>query len=92
LVWNAWPWINQAILDTKNFNNFQKSLISISTFFLDFKYKINIQDVIKHKLEALMEYKTQITKYNDISDWPTLYDIYNGDFLKCFFNGYEIFS
>ena len=90
--WLHWPWIrlprgpNLKILDF-----FKKSLTSFLNFFKEFGYSFYIGDVLKLKRTAINKYHSQTTRLIPDPRWWTLSDISNGDWLKCFFQDYEIY-
>ena len=65
-----------------------KFMLSI---FRDFRYCVNISDVISTKKYALNQHKSQVEKMVGSDSWPILGDVSNGEWLKCSFHKYEIF-
>ena len=92
--WFHWPWV-----ELFNRKEPLKSIIIKNTFaykfglslLQDFRCSVYIGDILQHKLAALSEHKSQMTRLLPESDWATLSDVSNGDFLKCFFQEHEIF-
>jgi LmbE family N-acetylglucosaminyl deacetylase len=68
------------------------SLISGLNLLKDFRCSIYIGDVLHLKRSALDQYRSQMTRLIADPRWQTLGDVSNGEFLKCFFQEYEIFS
>ncbi len=91
--WMQWPWINNARL----FRRKMLVLNSINNAFglrmlRDFNCWINISDVLDVKRKALAQHESQNQRLLNNRNWQILSDVANGQFLDCFFSGFEIFS
>jgi LmbE family N-acetylglucosaminyl deacetylase len=92
--WHHWPWVNIPIqLRRKTLAVMRNSFYAGLGLRLlrDFRYAVYIGDVIELKRTALEEHKSQMSRLIPHPDWATLGDVSNGQFLKCFFQEYEIF-
>ena len=91
--WNNWPWINNSEKSLKlNIKKILKGGLSCLVMIRDFRYGFYIKDIIKQKKEALDFHESQMKRISSDPEWLTLSDLGNGDFIKCFFNDYEIFK
>jgi len=91
--WCNWPWTNlrPTYSSMKIFSALKQVLLSGSSALRDFRYAVSIEEVLEIKRAALDQYKSQMTRLIPDPRWKTLGDVSNGDFLKCFFQEYEIF-
>ena len=92
-----WLWYRQPCLPMINspkkiFSSLKQNIVSLFNLLKDFRSSVYIGDVLKCKHEALDQYKSQMSRFVPDSNWQTLADISNGQFLKCFFQDYEVFS
>jgi LmbE family N-acetylglucosaminyl deacetylase len=69
----------------------KQDLISRLSMLKDFRCSVYIGDILKLKNAALNQHKSQMTQLNLDPEWKTLRDVANGEFLKCFFQNYELF-
>ena len=69
----------------------KSSITSRKILLRDCRYSVYIGDVLQLKHAALDQYRSQMTRLIPDPRWTTLGDISNGEFLKCFFQQYEIF-
>jgi LmbE family N-acetylglucosaminyl deacetylase len=95
-LWNDLPWISMPIVRTRitpqnATGTFKNSLLSSLSFLKDFRCSSYIGDVLPLKLSALDQYKSQMTRLIPDTRWPTIGDVSDGEFLKCFIQEYEIF-
>ena len=93
-----WMWYHQLFLSAlmsnpkKIFDSLKNRLVSGLNLLKDFRSSVYIGDVLKRKRRTLDLYKSQMSRLVPDSSWQTLADVSNGQFLKCFFQNYEIFS
>jgi LmbE family N-acetylglucosaminyl deacetylase len=91
--WCHWPWAKIPLprrrLIFRHIKNhgFHRGLYSLR----DFNYAVFIGDLLEQKRHALEQHKSQMTRLIPDSRWRTLADVSNGEFLKCFFQEYEMF-
>lgn len=92
--WNRWPWVSQEItLDRSGFHRLFRSLWRCfgRREFADFGSKVFVRDVLEQKMDALSRHRSQMTVLMPGSGWPTLGEVSGGEFLRCFFQEYEVF-
>uniref|UniRef100_B8HV69 LmbE family protein n=1 Tax=Cyanothece sp. (strain PCC 7425 / ATCC 29141) TaxID=395961 RepID=B8HV69_CYAP4 len=58
---------------------------------MQFRCAVYIGDCLEQKRAALKEHKTQMEQLFPGTEWQTLADVANGEFLACFFREYELF-
>lgn len=92
--WNRWPWVptkygsaGDGVRDIARdlWNFFARRR------FREFRTGICIKDVLERKWEALAQHRTQTTVLVPGTAWPTIAEIADGEFLRCFFQEYEVF-
>jgi LmbE family N-acetylglucosaminyl deacetylase len=91
--WCHWPWIVNVPISNlwKEMDALKKSLVSGLSLLKDFRCSVYIEDVLALKRVALDQHKSQMTRLIPDPRWSTLNDAWNGEFLECFFQKYEIF-
>lgn len=92
-----WLWYRQpfsTIIDSpkKVVAYLKQNIVSRLNLLKDFRCSVYVGDVLKNKRDALNQYKSQMSKLVPDPGWQTLADVSNGQFLRCFFQEYEIFS
>jgi LmbE family N-acetylglucosaminyl deacetylase len=90
--WNHWPWTNPLSLIRAD----SRRKLLLNTFYAgvgltDFNCFVGIADVIDLKREALNQYRSQMSQLIPNVNWITLNDVSNGEWLACFFQGFELF-
>ena len=92
--WNQWPWVPFHIRCNREsgrmlwrmlFSGFGLRLL------LECRSGIFVGDLLEKKKHALNQYRSQMTVLIPGTAWPTLRDVSDGEFLKCFFQEFEIF-
>ena len=92
-MWYHQPFLSELRSDTKKiFSSLKSRIVSGLNLLKDFRSSVYIGDVLQIKRAALNHYKSQMSRLIPDSDWQTLGDLSNGQFLECFFQVYEIFS
>jgi LmbE family N-acetylglucosaminyl deacetylase len=90
--WRHWPW-------TSFVGNRQEKLDVLSSTWKaqfglklarEFRYAIDISDVLETKKKALNCYHSQMVRLT-CDRWPILADVSNGEFLECFLQNREFF-
>lgn len=87
-LWRHWPWVR---LEPGRGVTWRSSLIRGYRLLRDFRWRVEIGDLLGLKRAALDRYGSQMTRLVPGPDWPTLGDVSDGEFLECFFQGREIF-
>ena len=91
--WRQLPWTSLGNSRQEILAVLKKSLnsglgLSLLT---NFKCSVQVKDVLELKRAALEQHKSQMTQLIPNSNWLTLADVANGEFLACFFQDYEFF-
>jgi LmbE family N-acetylglucosaminyl deacetylase len=90
--WNHWPWVSQSMPKPSKILRLLKRNFVISLSLLrDIRCSIYIGDVLELKRTALNQHKSQVTRFIPNSNWKTLHDVANGEWLECFFQDHEVF-
>lgn len=93
-LWNQWPWTGLELGPNRD------SLKAIwhvirsgfgSQIFKEFDSAVHVREVLDIKREALAQHRSQMVELIPGVGWPTLGGVAQGDFLKCFFQDFEIF-
>jgi LmbE family N-acetylglucosaminyl deacetylase len=91
-MWYGLFWISMPFdYSKKILTSLNQNLFSGLSMLKDFRCSLYIGDVLELKNAALNQHRSQMTRLNLDPRWKTLEDIANGEFLKCFFQEYEIF-
>ena len=91
--WNNWPWtFDQQKNPIYSLKYVWKGMMSFFFMIKEFKYGLYVLDVMHIKKEALYLHESQTKKLKISPEWPILSDVSNVEFLKCFFQKYEIFK
>jgi hypothetical protein len=56
-----------------------------------FRHGVFVADQLEKKRQALAQHRSQMMILRPGTAWPTLSDVSEGEFLKCFFQDFEIF-
>jgi LmbE family N-acetylglucosaminyl deacetylase len=91
--WRQLPWTSLGNSRQEIVTVLKKSLnsglgLSLLT---NFRCSVDVKDVLELKRTALAQHKSQMTQLIPNSNWLTLADVSNGEFLACFFQDYEFF-
>lgn len=92
--WNQWPWVPMKLnYDRNSARELLKVLWDclILRRFKEFRSGVFVMDVLEKKRQALDQHRSQMTVLESGTSWPTLADISDGEFLRCFFQEYEVF-
>jgi hypothetical protein len=69
----------------------KEGFLSSLSMLKDFRFSVDIEEVLEVKRAALDQYKSQMTRLIPDPRWQTLPELSNGEFLACFFQPREIF-
>jgi LmbE family N-acetylglucosaminyl deacetylase len=92
--WNQWPWVPQDVkFDREGMTECLRALWTCFGLrrFVEFRTGVFVGDVLGRKMQALAQHRSQMTVMVSGTGWPTLADISAGEFLRCFFQEYEVF-
>jgi len=91
-LWDSWPWVpiaGQGL--ARKFRFMLRSARSSLALFLRFHCSVDIRSVLDLKRAALSCHRSQMTRLVADPRWKTLPQMGDGEFLECFFGGYETF-
>jgi LmbE family N-acetylglucosaminyl deacetylase len=91
-LWNGWPW-------TRDNGWFQEGLVhgalrllrDVAEIAVACRTRVDVGAVLDRKRAALAVYKSQLERLNGDSRWPVLGDVAEGEFLRRFETGVELF-
>lgn len=92
--WRQWPWTS-LMGRPREMLSFLKNTCKTgfgTVFLQEFRWVVDIEPVLDQKRQALEQHRSQMQRLLLDSEWATLADISNGEFLECFFQNYEFFS
>jgi len=92
--WNRWPWVPMELnFDRDSAREALKALWDCLGLrrFEEFRSGVFVGDTLEKKRQALDQHRSQMTVLMNGTNWPTLADISGGEFLRCFFQEYEVF-
>jgi len=92
--WRQWPWVSVPLaVRRETFATLKSSIVAGLGLRLlwDFRCSVCVEDVLELKRVALNQHESQMTRLIPDSDWATLDDVWNGEFLLCLFQDREIF-
>lgn len=89
-LWNTWPWSSTrpSLRSLLRAPSLARDIVQIA---FGCTSRVDIRSVRNRKLDALAQYKSQMTRPPDVPNWPILADVSNGSFLACFAGDEEIF-
>ena len=93
-LWNQWPWVPLKLeLKRDTARTLWRTLRSGLGLrvFEGFETAVFVGDVLPKKRQALDQHRSQMTQLLPEVGWPILSDVSDGEFLKCFFQDFEIF-
>ncbi len=92
-IWffNHWPWTPFEGNAKKFVSSLNQNLNYSWRFLQEFKCSVYIGDVLEQKRAALEQHKSQMLQLMPNPKWHTLGEVAQGNFLKCFFQNYELF-
>jgi len=88
--WQQWPFVSSP---SERYRRLIKgAILSAMRYFRDFRWRVSITKQLADKRAALEQYRSQMTRMNSDPSWPVLSDVSCGEFLRCFFQDYELFT
>jgi LmbE family N-acetylglucosaminyl deacetylase len=91
-LWNSWPWTQGgARYATGIVRRMLETMRDIAEITLVCRTRIDVGSVLNRKLAALAAYRSQIQRRNGNPRWQVLSDVAEGEFLRRFETGFEIF-
>jgi LmbE family N-acetylglucosaminyl deacetylase len=92
--WNQWPWVPLPVAPSRDTMKAAKAAWNGRfgrRLLREFRSGAFIKNVLDRKREALVRYRSQMTVLRSGRQWPTLEDVSEGEFLRCFFDDFEVF-
>lgn len=92
--WNQWPWVPLKLkCNRDSAREFYRVMMACAGLrhFKEFRSGVFVGDVLGMKRQALSQHRSQMAALMPGNDWPTLADVSSGEFLRCFFQEYEVF-
>ena len=92
--WNQWPWVPLQIRWNRDaVHVLLRMLLAVFGLRLlkECRSGVFVGDMLERKRQALAQYGSQMKVLRPGTRWPTLSDVSGGEFLKCFFQEYEVF-
>jgi len=92
--WNRWPWVSLPLSVSRSTLSAIGTAIAAGCgrqVFREFRTGVRVDSVLARKREALTRHLSQTSVLRPGTPWPTLNDVSDGEFLKCFFRDFEVF-
>ncbi|MFQ5590079.1 MAG: PIG-L deacetylase family protein [Phycisphaerae bacterium] len=90
--WEHWPWLKSQHCAEESLLRMLKAGWRADLRLLrEPRCRIRVADVNWRKRAALEKHRSQTLRLRSDVDWPVLGDVWDGDFLECFFLEYELF-
>jgi LmbE family N-acetylglucosaminyl deacetylase len=90
-LWCHWPWIRLPRKLREIVHALRQSAKANRHLLRECRCSVNISDVLDLKRTALARHRSQMEQLVPDPRWTTLGNVFNGDFLPCFFQKREIF-
>jgi LmbE family N-acetylglucosaminyl deacetylase len=93
--WNQWPWVPMRLRCNRDTGRALSRMLWAGLglrMLTEFRSGVFVGDLLERKRRALDQYSSQMTVLQPGTNWPTLGDLADGEFLKCFFQEFEIFA
>lgn len=90
-LWNTWPWTGSWRGEDSRTLRVPKLLRDGAELTFGCNTRIDIHPVLRHKVGALAEYRSQMQRQYNNPRWPILSDVSGGAFLARFLTDVEIF-
>lgn len=93
-LWNQWPWVPLRIRWDREMGRTLTRLAGSGfgwRMLRECRTAVFVGDVLDTKRKALSHYRSQMMVLQPGTEWPTLGDVSGGEFLKWFFQDFEVF-
>jgi LmbE family N-acetylglucosaminyl deacetylase len=91
-LWNGWPWTQGGVPGgLGRLGGALSTMRDVVDIVFACRTRVDVRSVLHRKLAALAAYRSQTQRFNGDSRWPVLSDVAEGEFLRCFETGVEIF-
>jgi LmbE family N-acetylglucosaminyl deacetylase len=81
-LWNGWPWTRQGT---------RRTWRDVAEIVLACRTRVDVGSVLHRKRAALAAYRSQLERLDGTPAWPVLSDVADGEFLRRFETGVELF-
>lgn len=92
--WHHWPWVSLRQPTRQETKAVAQNTLTTrlgGRLLQDFRHHVYVSELLARKEQALAQHASQMERLRSDSHWPTLHDVADGDFLRCFFTDYEHF-
>ena len=92
--WHQWPLVGLSNANAEERSRLLKRGLRYGfgmALITQFRTAVSVRDVLEQKRDALEQYVSQTTHFNQDPDWATLQDVAGGEFIKFFFLDCEVF-
>jgi LmbE family N-acetylglucosaminyl deacetylase len=94
-MWARWPWVpRREDRRSRGRTKARQAAIleaGVREIITELRWRTDVRSRIAAKREALACHQTQTVRLLEPTEWPVLGDIADGEFLECFFSGWEYF-
>ncbi|QYO62895.1 PIG-L deacetylase family protein [Leptolyngbya sp. 7M] len=92
-LWDQYPWTNMILSNQSFWAKLGTGIRSGLGWRLirELRCAVEIREILELKQKALSQHRSQMQPLLANSQWLTLGDLSNGEFLNCFFQNYEFF-
>jgi len=91
-LWNGWPWTQGGAPGAHGgLRRALGTIRDVAEIVLACQARVDARAVLHRKLAALAAYRSQTQRFNGDPRWPVLSDVAEGEFLRRFETGIEIF-
>lgn len=85
-MWARWPWLPGGKM-----RHSARVAAGIREVVSELRWRVDVRSQIVTKRQALACHETQTRRFSESTEWPVLSDVADGEFLECFFSGWEYF-
>jgi LmbE family N-acetylglucosaminyl deacetylase len=91
-LWNGWPWTRAGGPRPSGLaQGALRSARDVAEIVFGCRTRVDVGEVLERKRAALAAYRSQVERLNGSPEWPVLSDVAQGEFLRRFETGVEIF-
>jgi LmbE family N-acetylglucosaminyl deacetylase len=91
-LWNGWPWTQGGLSGAHGkLRGALRAVRDVADIVFACRTRVDVRSVLHRKIAALAAYRSQTQRFNGDSRWPVLSDVADGEFVRCFETGIEVF-
>jgi LmbE family N-acetylglucosaminyl deacetylase len=93
-MWARWPWVPRGDDPNRDQSTVRQAPLiaaGVREMISELRWRVDVRPQIANKSQALACHETQTRRFAEATEWPILSDIAGGEFLECFFSGWEYF-